>query len=207
MSLRSDTLKRFLQNAEISLEEQQDEIEYELYVKLTDLDQLNKAHTVVNQEQWEYRIKSDNGEPKGTLRVRKIDDGDSYELTVKAYTETYGKKLETTNNITFDMYEAISLICDRMLRKTRYSFPVTLKEATDTEEAVTSAWEVDLFILPDGSIYPWAKIDFEIPNFNFEMPSLPFQVEEMINFSFNAKPSDEDRAIVDSIFNEVKTVR
>jgi len=188
------------ESATLSNEQTAAEIERVWFAKIGDFSQFDRAAKSETHEQWEYRLFRDD-KPIGTLRSRAIDDGTEYEMTIKTYRKDGAGVMESNLGSTKDVHDVIAALSDRVLRKTRYIFPVVVKH---DEEDVELKWEVDVFHLPDGSFDPWVKIDLEIPEEKVLTPTFPFQAEEIINASFDANVTAEQLQTIDAIFDRVK---
>ncbi|MAP20175.1 MAG: hypothetical protein CL582_04455 [Alteromonadaceae bacterium] len=187
---------------------QEDEIEKVWFIKIDDFSQFEKSILTEHHVQWEYRLKDPDGKPLGTERSREINHGERYELTIKSYRKDGAGSVETTLDSTAEMHEVISNLADRALHKTRYLVPSgVMVEVMDEKGEPTEKeliWEVDAFLMEDGSFYPWVKIDLEVPHENVDSPGLPFKYVDAINVSYDVTVTEEQRAIVDSIFDAVK---
>lgn len=165
-----------------SLEQTQNEIEYTFFAELTDLEsQMQKATSSETHHQFERRIIDANGKEDARFRSRSIDEGDRYELTIKCKQKdsrgnTYN--VESTLGSTADIHEVIRKIADRRFHKIRYRFPFSIERDEHTIELV---WEVDVFVLEDGSFDPMVKVDLEIPDVDVVQPSFPLQTSRLIN--------------------------
>lgn len=184
----------------LSQEQTAEEIERVWFAKVDDFSQFDRASEIERHEQWEYRLIRDD-KPIGTLRSRSIDDGDSYELTVKTYRKDAAGVMESNLGSTKDIHEVIAALADRVLRKTRYVIPAQVQYQGETLEL---KWEIDVFELPDGSFEPWVKIDLEIPDPKIIAPSIPFKFSEIINASFDRQVTSNERATIDQVFERVK---
>ena len=188
---------------ELSMEASEPELEYVWYAHLENLDVLQSiAAEVIRQDQVEYRLLSKDGKNLGTMRTRKTEE--NVVLTIKVYNKDAAGCIETSSVVDNDMHDVFQGFADRRLVKTRYVLPV---EVVHGDEVVMRSFEVDVFERPDGSIEPWVKIDFEVPDAQFPVPSLPdlFSSSEVINASFGQRVSAEDRQRIDEIYNRVRT--
>lgn len=184
----------------LSTEQSEVEIEHVLFARLSNMDVLKMVGDVEHQLQYEYRIIGKDNTPKGTLRSRMINKGEKYILCIKTYRENKDGVTEVFDNVSADMHEAIGLLADRYLEKTRYVFPVTI---VDGDNSLSLKFEVDVFINKDGKIDEWVKIDFEVPHKGVDIPELPFQTEEVIDASFGRQLEPHEREIVDAFFDRV----
>lgn len=199
--ISSRSLLRSALEESLSQEQTANEIERVWFAKIDDFSQFDRATETESHEQWEYRLFRD-GKPIGTLRSRMIDEGDRYELTIKTYRKEGAGSIESNLAATDDVHEVVSALADRVLRKIRYVIPATVKH---NGEDVDLKWEIDVFLLPDGEREPWVKIDLEIPDESVPTPSIPFKYADIINASFDARMSDEQRGVVDALFERVKS--
>lgn len=142
--------------------------------------------------------------PIGTLRSRSIDQGESYELTIKTYRKGEVGSIECNLGSTKDMHDAIAALANRVLRKIRYVYrvPVTYKG-----EELDLKWEIDVFKLEDGSLYPWAKVDLEVPDPAVQAPAFPFRYDDIIDASFGRTLTEDEKRTVDALFETVKSTR
>lgn len=166
----------------LSQEKTEDEIEYTFFAELTDLEsQLQKASSSETHHQFERRILDQNAKEIARFRSRSIDEGDYYELTIKRRgKDEQGNHydIESTLGSTVDVHEVIRAIADRRFHKIRYKFPFSVERNERTTELV---WEVDVFVLPNGSFDPMVKVDLEVPDMNLAQPSFPLQTSRLMN--------------------------
>lgn len=193
-------LRSVFESSSLTQEQTADEIERVWFAKIDDFTQFDRASESETHEQWEYRLFRDD-KPIGTLRSRKIDEGDRYELTIKTYRKDGAGSVETNLASTDDVHAAIAMLADRVLRKTRYVIPTQVKH---NGEDVELKWEIDVFYLPDGEREPWVKIDLEIPDESVPTPSIPFKYSDIINASFDSTMTGDQRKVVDDLFDRVK---
>lgn len=186
-----------------SQEETINEIERVYFAKLSDFEQLQGAPHSEEHEQWEYRL-FEGEKPLGTLRSRSIDQGERYELTIKTYRKDDVGSIESNLGSTEDMHQVIAALADRVLRKIRYTFPVSVEYQGKTLEL---KWEIDVFRLPDGDLYPWVKVDLEVPEAQVPAPAFPFRYDELINASYDHQMTEDERTIVDRLFETVRATR
>ncbi len=151
------------------------EREIETYVRISDFDQLSHCKSIDRQEQWQIKI-AKTAANTGALqfRVRKIEtllykSDIQYVMTSKLALGR-GDRLEVSVPASYDLFNLFKHGADQGMVKDRYHFPV---------EGTNLVYEVDMFILSDGSYAPWAKIDLE--NCTGEMPPLPIKVEDRID--------------------------
>lgn len=185
----------------LSQEQTADEIERVWFAKIDDFTQFDRATKTESHEQWEYRLLRDD-KPIGTLRSRKIDEGESYELTIKTYRKNGAGSIESNLGSTNDLHEVVAALADRVLRKTRYVIPTEVMHQGVTVEL---KWEIDVFTLPNGEREPWVKIDLEIPDESVPTPSIPFKYSDIINASFDSSMTQDQRQVVDGLFDRVKS--
>jgi CYTH domain-containing protein len=186
--------------ASYTQEDKNDEIERVYFVRFSDFTQLSSAPHVEEHEQWEYRL-FENDKPIGTLRSRSIDQGDSYELTIKTYRKGDVGSMECNLAGTQDMHETVAALADRVLRKIRYVYRVPV---THNGVELDLKWEIDVFKLPDGSFYPWVKVDLEVPDPAVQAPAFPFQYEEIIDASYDRTLTADEKRTIDALFVAVK---
>lgn len=172
-------LNRYNPRLTVGLEEMVDgkvttETEIILYGRLTDLEQLKKANSCEQQEQWSILIKGDkDGKGKGSVRVRMIkeDAGDpKYVQAVKVKRNEHSS-LEVESEATKDVFEMIKFLSDGGMIKDRYRFEI---------EGSGLVWEVDVFKKEDGSYHEWVKIDLETDTPDAALPELPIEFAELI---------------------------
>lgn len=207
MLRNSAIVRRLAQGLDIKAsytqEDKVDEIERVYFAKLSDFEQLSSAPYSEEQEQWEYRL-LDGDRPIGTLRSRSIDQGDRYELTIKTYRKNEVGCEECNLGSTVEMHEVVSALADRVLRKIRYVYPVPILWKG---EEIKLKWEIDVFKLEDGSFYPWVKVDLEVPDPAIQAPPFPFRYDEIVDTSFGRTLTEDERKVVDALFDAVKSTR
>lgn len=189
--------------ASYTQEDKNDEIERVYFAKLSDFEQLSNAPHIEEQEQWEYRL-FEGERPIGTLRSRSIDQGERYELTIKTYRKNGPGSVEANLGSTEDMHETIAELANRVLRKVRYVYRVPVMHRG---EELDLKWEIDVFKLEDGSFYPWVKVDLEVPDPSVAAPQFPFRYDEIIDSSFGRTLTEDERAVIDALFDAVKSTR
>ena len=166
------------------------EIERELYVRVSDLTQLERAVSKERQEQWGIKVpKTKRNAAPGQLRVRRSEKDGKVEfiMTIKAV-KGVGERRDVSMKVTEDVFDLFRTVSENGMIKDRFTFPVL---GTDL------VYEVDMFVMPDGSYAPWAKIDLENPP--AKLPPLPIMVEEMID----GKTSDpNEREKISQIYGE-----
>lgn len=162
-----------------------EEIEFQIYGKLTDMSVLQTAQSVTKQEQWSHKIvKTDNNAGSAVIRVRSINSGERYIRTSKVKSIS-GATNEVESESTYDEFVHMAILADQGMIKERYTFP--------TEGYV---YEVDVFFDKSGNRVPWVKIDLEIQApegtqslsraellelvKTIDLPPLPFALEDVV---------------------------
>lgn len=171
------------------------EQEFEIYGKLVNITDLEKATRKELQEQWGIPIqKVEKNAASGNIRVRMIDN-ERYILTSKIKEKDHNDEVE--HEVGAALFEHFAKFADQGLRKVRHYFPVT------TEEGEEFIYEVDAFYNASGQFSLWVKIDLEIPEGKSidTLPDLPFEMES-IRVIPPGKKSNEDLAFVRSLFDE-----
>lgn len=168
------------------------EIESVYYLKLNDasLQALNKADSSEYHEQWQVKA------PHGSIRVRalsatpieKSESDIAYILTIKKD----GKENEMPiRKESFELFKATS---DRGMFKRRFTFDIDVSQMDAFQRAYWRGlkWEVDVFILPDGNVAPWCKVDLEVNNtiqkHSAQRPRLPIPYSALLT----ERPQDKD---------------
>lgn len=169
------------------------EVEYEIYGRVRDLGELQKAAKKELQEQWGLHVdKTADNAATGGVRVRCIDD-EKYILTSKV--KINGGNEEEEVETTPGMFIHFKKLADKGLRKMRFFFPV---EGTDF------TYEVDAFYNSAGQFVPWVKIDLELPAGSESLdalPELPFEMDDVVVVP-PGKKSEEHLAFCRSLFKE-----
>ena len=152
------------------------EIEFVIYARMTDPDELKNAASMEHQEQWEIRIeKTEENAGKGTLRVRKTWlDGQEpvYTRTSKVVlNKETGDKLEIVQPSNQDEFNLFKFLSSKGMIKDRYNFPIV---------GTKLVWEIDCYPKPDGGYYDWVKIDLEVTDRNIQIPEFPISLEDVI---------------------------
>lgn len=178
-------------NAETALTGQsKKEIEYEIYGKVVNLNDLKKAARTERQDQWGLPVyKTDKNYSAGTVRVRQIDGG-KVELTTKVKRDSDEAEIETSQ----DMFDHFRKLADQGLIKVRHFFPV------DDE----FTYEVDAFFNTAGQFSEWVKIDLELPpgvETIDTLPDLPFEMTDIRVIAPGPK-KPEDLAFVRELFDK-----
>lgn len=170
------------------------EHEHEYYVELANIEDLKGADSMDMQEQWTIKIpKTDKNNGKGSLRIRKIQEGDvnggaeqtsnapiQYVMTTKADLGP-GNRLEVPVASSEDNFKLFKLLAEGGMIKHRYHFPV--------EDGLV--FEVDMFINPEGGYYPVCKIDLEVPSKSIAVPPFPFETKSVIEGGSRSKEDQE----------------
>jgi len=167
------------------------EMEYEIYGKLVEPSELEKADRKEQQEQWGIPVnRTEKNAGDGNIRVRCYNDGERYILTskVKSSKGNFEVELESTA----DQFKQFKMLADTGLKKTRYYFDIPDSNMV---------YEVDVFTVAGGEQSPWVKIDLEVPKgFNIDdLPDLPLQLDS-IRVIAPGRKKDEDRAFVSELF-------
>jgi CYTH domain-containing protein len=173
------------------------EREHVFYGKIVDFEQLKKATSEQAQEQWEIKLpKSDKNFGSGGIRVRACGpkEQNEYILTCKVRTTEANAKLESSVVTTKDMFDLFKTLAHSGMRKVRHNFPVTVDET----ELI---FEVDVFVLDDGTYSPWCKIDLEVPDSVTKIPPLPIELAHMVKEG--PENTDAERAIVRGLYDNV----
>lgn len=175
------------------------EIERVYYARLSDVSQLSRAQRSETHFQWERRVYNKAGEVIGTERSREIDDGEHYEYTIKVRDGQPGVD-EHTLGSSKEMHQVMRQLAERGLSKIRYCFPVKTNAAG---ESIDLVWEIDAFVLPDGSLDPWVKVDLEVPSADIVAPSFPLRVDDIIDNSFDQTVPSDRMKIIDNLYQRV----
>lgn len=157
---------------------------------------LDKAVSKQVHEQWQIRF--NDTDPEGTLRVRKvIDDGsDSVTFTqtvkIKNKSSTPGDQdhLETTIEITSDMFDSIKLLSTNGMVKTRFVIQTLSGKKL----------EVDAFPLPSGELANWVKIDYEYKEGDNSDVDFPEGFTEIID---GATTDPEEKQFISNLYDEL----
>lgn len=145
-----------------------EELEYTIYAELEDINCLNGAFKVEQQEQWRIPLDTESGL---RTRIRAID-GRDWHLTLKQYSDEYAGCKENTMVITKEFFNMLKVAgCDGY-QKTRYMFRC---EGSDL------VWEVDVFkSSTTGKPHMWVKLDLEVKSLDDEIPKPPFKVRNFV---------------------------
>jgi len=178
-------------NAEIALVGQsKKEIEYEIYGRVVNMNDLKKAVKTERQDQWGIPVfKTEKNYSAGTVRVRQVDGG-RIELATKVKRDSSEAEIETSK----DMFDHFRKLADQGLIKVRHFFPV--------DDSFT--YEVDAFFNTAGQLSDWVKIDLELPE-GVEtidaLPELPFEMTDVRVIAPGPK-KPEDLAFVRQLFEK-----
>jgi len=183
------------------------EIEYMFYARVTSPQALLNAMCVEIQEQWGvWQDKTDKNAGSGSNRVRKVirkpiinGQFDNINTTTQIVhtiklKRSDGSALEASVESSEGALTAMRVMAESGMIKHRYRFPV---------EGTELVWEVDMFVEPGESMYStkyigWAKIDLEVPQKDFPVPTLPDGFVD----GFNSKAQNltpEQQQIVDQM--------
>lgn len=184
------------------------EQEYVFFYKLTDLSQLFKASSIIEQEQYEIAL-PDQGEdkPRGWIRVRcegekgadqpagESGDGKHYSLTLKVSTPGQHGREEFTLSATKEIFDGYKVLCASGMKKTRFCFPIQGTEGRGPNDGPL-VWEIDVFDDPstDGAC-PWVKVDLEFKGELGEMPAFPLSYSKRIVNQWDKRTPDEQEFI------------
>lgn len=150
------------------------EIEHVFYARVARPEELQQAADKEHHEQWSFKVlKTDANAARGEVRVRKTQPFGGelrYDLTVKTDAKD-GHRNEVPIPTTVDMFTQFQLFCERGMICDRYRFP---------DEASGLVWEIDMFIMSDGSYAPWCKVDLEVKDFDAALPSFPIELTDVI---------------------------
>lgn len=158
----------------LGLEDHKDgtaKIENELmYLAKFDFETL-KQSSVDPEKQEQYELRS----PNGTIRMRRINDGE-IELCTKTWKEGVNGRKEAEMSLppSADMFENFMTLASHGQLKVRYFIPIDGTEGAWKPDPVTEwvppyegklVWEVDVFYIDRELSAPceWCKIDLEIP--------------------------------------------
>jgi hypothetical protein len=194
-----------------------EEIEYVFYARLPEPVKPPMGFGFAeHQEQWEFKIsKTDLNGGQGGIRIRKTQQihirgkvPPEYVITTKVR-KPDGSNTEVAVPTTEDNFEQFRILSDRGMIKNRYEYTIP-DEAVPVGLGKGLKWEVDMFLKPDGTFFPWVKIDLEVKKFasptqgaERELPPFPFQAEEWILDQTGERSAEEEtklRAIYDEMF-------
>lgn len=163
------------------------EREKTFYCQIANFAELERADSIVEQEQWEIRPKETNA---GVVRVRKTSDG---ELSLATKVFQGDSRLETEITITEDIFNGFRAIAPGGMLKTRYVFNIP---------NTTLKWEIDVYANADGVESEWCKVDLECDDLDMENPPFPITFNQVISGKRDTM-SDEHRALIDNLFKTV----
>lgn len=128
--------------------------------------------SIEEQEQFEVELNSPyvNRAITRSRKTTRCDDKHepidlpTYEVTYKASVDDKLGQLEPKLPGSENTHELHKMLNPNGLHKMRYSYPcIVTVEDEDGKKDYETHWEVDVFLLKDGSCYPWIKVDLEIP--------------------------------------------
>ena len=151
------------------------ELEKIIWAKMSDTSQLSNAQCAEKQKQVSIKVDKKEGNfISGIVRIRETIDSEdqaNYVLTIKQEHGTDKGKTETELPATRDAFVQLAGLSDQMVTKHRYCFSVA-----DTD----LMWEVDAAPDGKGGYHEWVRIELEIPTADMQLPSLPFDTDEVI---------------------------
>jgi hypothetical protein len=190
-----------LANLSIATEDNADgkaviECEHVIYAKLINVAQLEKATSKTHQEQWNMYIpKTEDNAAQGSIRIRKIVEGEKIEYHLTTKVKKGEDKLEVSVPTTEDNFVQFKFLSPDGLIKDRFCFPVENSELV---------WEIDMFLKEDGSYHEWCKIDLEVKDRSQELPPLPIEFADVIlpkGFG-REQPDEEAEATIAKLYEE-----
>ncbi len=145
------------------------EIEYCLYVRLDDIEELKKkAVKSERHEQWSIPT----GKPDCDTRERiRLIDGIRPTQAVKTKDKSKVGVEEVEDDITMDMFIAKRRMAVDGYFKTRYFLSTSIRGLI---------WEVDVFYTNGGDLSPWVKVDLEVKSLNDPIPLFPLAHNRVI---------------------------
>lgn len=168
------------------------EKEIVVFGKIVDFDELKKADSKEEQEQWEIRIRDDSLKYSGCIRVRAIDKK-RYVFTIKTFVPDRGNLNETEVELGPEegkaMMEEFKKLTTGGMIKTRYNFKVPDSDLV---------WEVDVYYDEKGEPKAWCKLDLEVSDLRIARPEFPIQLKEAREIP-NKNRSDEDQKFVERL--------
>jgi hypothetical protein len=209
-------MKRALED--VALEEQAtgeafEEIEYVFYARLPEPVKVPTGWGFSeHQEQWEFKIpKTDQNGGQGGIRIRKTQlinirgkVAPEYVITTKVR-KPDGSNTEVAVPTTEDNFEQFRVLSDRGMVKNRYEYVID-DGAVPAGLGKGLKWEVDFFLKPDGTFFPWVKIDLEVRkrvSDLSDLPPFPFEAEEWILRQTGERDAEEEaklRGLYDTMF-------
>ena len=180
------------------------ENEYVYYARVDNPEQVKQLGTSVTQDQWQIKIpRTDKNRSGGSIRVRRIiEDGqERFVRTIKLSgpqgTDGLQKAQELTMPSNLAEFECFRDLAESGMHKDRVTIPTGQPGLT---------WEVDLFIMADGSYAPWCKIDLEVGSEMTSLPEIPPVFHEVIRETGPAM-DQETRKVVTSLYDQYFTQR
>lgn len=175
-----------------ALNQKLEEIEYELYCKINDFDELKKAKSKEQQEQWTLFFNKKG--VRNAIRVRKTvgKDGTKYELTSKVKIPGLTGDWEIETEVERKHFDIVKDLAETGMIKDRYFFPI---DGTDL------IWEVDVFKNLQGEIQPWVKLDLEVHKEMATLPPTPIEGSDWILEQYSER-SPETIDKLDKVFKE-----
>ena len=145
------------------------EIEYCLYVRLDDIEELKKkAVKSERHEQWSIPTGKPDCDTKERLR---LIDGIRPTQAVKTKDKSKVGVEEVEDDITMDMFIAKRRMAVDGYFKTRYFLSTSIRGLI---------WEVDVFYTNGGDLSPWVKVDLEVKSLNDPIPLFPLAHNRVI---------------------------
>lgn len=175
---------------EISDGQSHKELEYEFYARVLNPEELKKAASKEEQEQWEIKIpRTDANAVGGKIRIRKTvkAEGMAPEFVLTTKTKLAdGSHIEVPVPTTEDNFIQFKYLSEGGMFKDRYTFPV---EGTDMK------FEVDMFKKPEGGYYEWCKIDLEVETMGGQVPPFPIELGDIITAQEGERSEAEEAKI------------
>lgn len=178
----------------LSLESQTDgktKVEKEIVVfgKIVDFDELKKADSKEEQEQWEIRLRDDDLKHNGCIRIRCIDKK-KYVLTIKTFVPDRGNLNETEVELDAEtgknMMEEFKKLSTGGMIKTRYNFKVPDSDLV---------WEVDVYYDEKGEARTWCKLDLEVSDLRIARPPYPVKLKDAREIPSKNRSEEEQKFI------------
>lgn len=163
-------------------------------------DELARAESAEEQEQWGLRIGADHPqddqvqEYAGEVRVRRCKQAGkpaTYVLTSKAF-RPYGDsaKKEAEIEITQDLFELIRTFAPQGMHKVRYRFP----------RPDGLVWEVDMYLVStqgEHHYHTWCKVDLEVPGDRTAPQDFPITLTNVINGDYRKRTPQERKQVTE----------
>lgn len=165
------------------------EIEYTLYVRLDDIEELKKR-AVKSEKHEQWSIPTGKPDCKSKERIRLID-GIRPTQAVKTREDGKVGVEEVEDDITMDMFIAKRRMAVDGYFKTRYFIPATIRGLI---------WEIDVFYTNGGDLSPWVKVDLEVKSLNDPIPMFPLATNKVIYADDELQFTD--RQIVKRLWDE-----